>query len=331
VRILKPAPPAPASDRAPARRAPCASGDPHFDTWTGNAFTFNGIGVYNAATVPANGFVVDTIQCRWGLGATSNAAVAFRLGDNTFEVFALSLYVNGEQQDRADGVVTLDDGITTIERDEGGMRVALGDLSVSIRVFFNDPLGGGGLEDGSSVGWWLNVFIRSPLADATSPELGGLCTEEAAPDPQRYPRLDGATSLFDAGASRFEYVLNNCGGDEMPAAAAACTDIGSEGCCPAFGGSLAQVRQRCEFAICDPRTYQRCLYDCCLSDQLSCINSYLGVQLCAPPAPPPAPPPLPPLPASSPPPAPPPPPPPSPPPSPPPKSTSPPPPSPGAV
>jgi hypothetical protein len=100
--------------------------------------------------VPEAGLVVDTIHCLFGMGGSSNVALAFTLGENLFELFGSDLLINGVVQPRANGITTLPDG-TTIERAAGGVEVVSGTRVVDSRIHFNDPTG---RVEGSRVGYW---------------------------------------------------------------------------------------------------------------------------------------------------------------------------------
>jgi hypothetical protein len=235
--------------------------------------------------------VVNAIQCLFGISGSSNAALAFSIDGNTFEIFANDLWLNGELQSRVNGITTLPDG-TTIERADGGIEVVKGAVVVDSRIHYN-----GGGDQPARVGYWLNIKLKAPIPSLTSPELTGLCATVVRPNGD-FPMRPPAESLFVPSSTRFQTVIDLCGLDVVPPPT--CQPPGTTGCCPAYEDNLGPAEDLCDFAKCDALAYSNCLYDCCLSGDSVCVESYVDVVACSPPAPPPSPPSSPPVPADQP-------------------------------
>jgi hypothetical protein len=259
------------------------AGDPHYDTWRGEHYSFQGLGLYNLATVPRFGFVAHSLLCKWGVSGTSNAAVAFTFGERVYELFGLDLYIDGVLQSRANGLTTFPDG-ASIERAPANVELIVGAVVVNVEIHFNDPT-----ATKTTLGYWQDVIIAAPIANTSARSLGGLCAAtEPFPVEETYPRVNATDSLFDLNSSRYVQVLKLCGVDtpEPPS----CSAPGTDGCCPAFDDELGGAESLCEFAKCDGVNHARCLYDCCVSGAADCVNSYVNATSCSPPPSPPSPP-----------------------------------------
>ncbi|KAJ1618387.1 hypothetical protein T492DRAFT_892157, partial [Pavlovales sp. CCMP2436] len=225
-----------------------------------------GLGVFELATVPDTGLRIDSIICRFGRLASSNAAIAFKLGAHSCELYATSLYVDGALQSRVNALTTLGDG-TTIIRQENRIEIALGRVLVDVKVQFNELAG---RQRVSRVGWWQNVRVYSPIRDVLDPELTGLCARNVS-SPRvgvdEVPMLASNETVFDTKATRYTDLIANCGFD-VPSPPL-CDNPGTESCCPALP-TLDDAEGLCSFALCDGEAYPRCLYDCCLSGVPEC-------------------------------------------------------------
>ncbi|KAJ1625801.1 hypothetical protein T492DRAFT_1122768 [Pavlovales sp. CCMP2436] len=219
---------------------------------------FQGLDLYELARVPEEGLRVDSITCRFGRLASSNAAIAFELGAHSYEIYATSQYVDGALQSRVNGMMTLGDG-TKIMRQDNRINIALGRVLVDVRVQFNELAGR----------LRVNVRVYSPIRDVLDPELTGLCARNVSGPGvtvgvNEVPMLAANETVFDTNATRYTDLIAECGLDEP--SPLLCDNPGTEGCCPALP-TLDDAEMLCSFALCDGEAYPRCLYDCCLSDQ----------------------------------------------------------------
>ncbi|KAJ1623942.1 hypothetical protein T492DRAFT_882718, partial [Pavlovales sp. CCMP2436] len=212
-----------------------------------------GFGLFELATVPNTGLRIDSITCRFGNLASSNAAIAFELGAHSYELYATSLYVDGALQSRVNGLTTLGDG-TTIMRQDNRIEIALGRVLVDVRVQFNELAGRLRV---ARVGWWQNVRVYSPIRDVLDPELTGLCALNVSGPgvtigADEVPMLASNETVFDTNTTRYADLIAECGLD-VPAPPL-CENPGTEGCCPALP-TLDDAEMLCSFALCDGEAY----------------------------------------------------------------------------
>jgi len=230
-------------------------GDPHFTPWAGASFSFQGVGLFELATVPEADLRVDALHCRFGQLASSNAAVAFRLGGRIFEVYGNDLYIDGELQPRANGRFVLPDGSTTLVRRDNRVEILAGRVLVSVRVRFNELAPP---ARGARVGYWHNIELNVPISDARSSELTGLCALNGSARANE-TLLVAPTTIFNTSVPRYERVFEQCGvGLPMPQT---CEPPGVGSCCPALP-SIDDALDLCAFTQCDELALRFCLYDC---------------------------------------------------------------------
>ncbi|KAJ1628023.1 hypothetical protein T492DRAFT_841940 [Pavlovales sp. CCMP2436] len=240
-----------------------------------------GLGVFELATVPDAGLRIDSIICRFGRLASSNAAIAFELGAHSHELYATSLYVDGVLQSRANGPTTLGDG-TTIVRKNDRIKIALGRVRIYVAVQFSEFAG-----RVARVGWWQNVRVYSPIRDVLDPELTGLCAHNASTlGADEVPMLASNETVFDTNATRYTELVADCGFDDAPTPLL-CENPGTVDCCPALP-TLDDAEVLCSVAIGDGEAYPRCLSPTPSSPQPPPL---LPPILPLPPPPPPPPPP----------------------------------------
>jgi hypothetical protein len=204
-------------------------GDPHFTTWSGSRHDFQGTGAFELATVPEAGLTVHVVQCRIGLFPTSNAAVALSLGGTLVEIFDESVHVDGAQLALPRDSSAAAGGLSFAKSGGGTVVVEADAVRLESR---RNP------STSADAGYAMHLTLFAPIFDPATADVTGLCRSLGSGSTE----LTVGESLFEAGTTRLDTLLANCGiGEPQPEPCPPGQTPGVE-CCPSGLGNATALR-----------------------------------------------------------------------------------------
>ena len=218
-----------------------SAGDPHFQTFDGNYFDFQGLGPFELVNADCLTLNMQAWHCNYGNGfPKTNAAIAFSLGSMLFEIYGNETYVNSTAY--FGGFSFSNKVVMTFVAGSTSRRFSYGDIVITINTHVTSR---------AAVGYYLDISVQAPnnicLKNATGLCHTGVGATKLAADLLLFKDLKSVKNIVDR--------CSSSGGGGVPIS---CTNPLE--CCAM---NMVRVEELCTAVQCHPQLYASCRYDCC--------------------------------------------------------------------